>query len=238
VAWDNVSVTHARDHSGRSVLTGSTVRVCDGDEARVLLTVCPVDGVETLFSVELDQPGVRRRRLVGLDRARIHADITFTGAPATALGPVHGRLERALRLARITVAADLVGVSVRCTELAVDYARQRQQFGRLIGSFQAIKHRCARMFIGAEQARSFVRDAAWRADHATDDVALAAEGALWFAAETAIATTADLIRVLGGTGFTWEHEAHLYFRRARAQAVLFGGQMRRCATVADRVMVL
>jgi len=236
VAWDDVDMACARDHGGQRTLTGSAARVCDGHDAQVLLVAAQADGDETLFSVELDQPGVSRRRLTGLDRARTHADVTLTEASATALGPVSGQLERALRTARITVAADLVGVSAQCLDLAVAYAQQRRQFGRVIGSYQAIKHRCARMFIETEQARSCVRDAAWRADHCPDGLDLAAEGALWFAAQTAITTSADLIRVLGGTGFTWEHEAHLYFRRARAQAVLLGDQMRRSARIADRLI--
>lgn len=181
-----------------------------------------------LLALNLAQPGVTTIPLESLDLSRPHVDLRLDSASAVVLGALTGDLAgEAPALARLVVAAEAVGVSATALAIAVEYAKDRVAFGRPIGSFQAIKHRCANMLIGLEQARSLVRYAAWAVAHDPPTAAIAIDEAVWFANETSIQLTADMIRVLGGIGFTWEHEAHLYYRRARAASLLFGDQFSR-----------
>jgi alkylation response protein AidB-like acyl-CoA dehydrogenase len=119
-------------------------------------------------------------------------------------------------------------------EAAVGYARQRVQFGRPIGSFQAVKHLCADMLIGVESLRSAVRAAAWAIDAEEADRGLWASLAQAVASQVATEVTDAAVHVHGGIGFTWEHDAHLYFRRALGDAVLLGGAEHHLARLADR----
>lgn len=213
-----VGVTVREDQPGILTAHGRCTWVPDGGHTQWLLLVVDHDGQPTLFGVEVSEQ--QRSRLIGLDRGRVHADISLDGAVVLDLGPADPEYGRTCHIARIAVAAELLGVTGRCLEIAVDYAQQRKQFGRPIGSYQAVQHRCARMLLEVEQARSILRYAAWCADYRPEGLSLAAMEALLFCGTAATRVSADLIRVLGGTGFTWEHEAHLYFRRARASMAL------------------
>lgn len=226
-----------RGAGGESALSGVLTAVPDACEADLLLVVLDDDDGRALYGVDASHAGVSRRQLRTLDMARTCADVVLDRAAADYLGPIGTADPRASDIAQVVVAADLLGVGSRALGLAAAYAQQRTQFGRVIGSYQAVKHRCARMLIAVEQARSLVRHAAWCADHQPAALGTAAAEALWFTADAVVQVTADLIRVLGGIGFTWEHEAHLYFRRARAGSVLLGDQLRRCDALADRLLV-
>jgi len=243
VAHSDNDVRLAPGGHGEPALTGTLHLVADACEAEQLLLVAEDEGRPTLFAVGLDGPGVRSRRLEALDRARSYAEVRLERAPAISLGAVGQAIDQALDVARVVVAADLLGVSGKALDLAVEHAGQRVQFGRVIGSYQAVKHRCARMLILIEQTRSLVRNAAWCLDASQEDLGgqdphAASLEALWFAADTAVQVTADLIRVLGGVGFTWEHEAHLYYRRARASSALLGTQISRRDALAASLLPL
>jgi acyl-CoA dehydrogenase len=237
-----LTVTVARSHadvvvdhlgSERVTLSGMVLQVLDGAEADCI--VLAHDGGQ-LYAIETAQRGVSCGPRATLDLARSAADFRLDRAMAIPMGPDEPHLSNALEVARLATAAELLGVAARSLEIAVDYAKQRVQFGRLIGSYQAVKHRCARTLIDVEQARSLVRNAARAADATSGTFPIAARAALWFTAAAALRATTDLIRGLGGIGFTWEHEAHLYYRRARFAAVQFGDQLSLLRSLSERVL--
>jgi alkylation response protein AidB-like acyl-CoA dehydrogenase len=136
--------------------------------------------------------------------------------------------------ARVLVAAELVGTASKALEMAVAYAKERQQFDRPIGSFQAVKHRAADAWRASEAARLAVWYAAWAIANGAPDASVAASAAKAAASDAAVRCTADSIQIHGGIGFTWEHDAHLYYRRAIAgQATLGDASMHRDTLAAE-----
>ena len=157
----------------------------------------------------LDEPGLDLTRRFARVSAREGERVT-------------GRLQEARDCIEVLIAAELVGVAQHAMELAVQHAKQREQFGRPIGAYQAVSHRCADMLVAVESARSAVLSAAWTADHVPDDLPFAASVAKVSAAQAAWHVTASALQVHGGMGFTWEHPIHLYLRRAAASSRLLG----------------
>jgi alkylation response protein AidB-like acyl-CoA dehydrogenase len=185
-------------------------------------------GVE-LFLVPGDASGLERRALPTMDLTRRLAELRFESVrvPASArLGEAEGEgaaaLERALDRARIALAAEQVGGAQRVLDLAVDYAKQRVQFGRPIGSFQAIKHQCADMMLRVEAARSAAYYAACVAAEGGAELPVAASLASAYCGDAYFQCAGDAIQIHGGVGFTWEYDPHLYFKRARASRSLLG----------------
>jgi alkylation response protein AidB-like acyl-CoA dehydrogenase len=131
-------------------------------------------------------------------------------------------LARVLDEARVALAAEMGGGAARVLEMTVEHARTRRQFDRPIGSFQAVQHACADMLVGVECARIAALGAAWAADHAAPEAALEAAVAKATASDAYRAVTTKAIQLHGGIGFTWEHDCHLYYRRATASAAAFG----------------
>jgi len=140
-----------------------------------------------------------------------------------------------LQRAAVALAAEQVGGTQRCLDMAVGYARERMQFGRPIGSFQAIKHRCADLLLECETARSAAYYAAWCAAGGDDDLPVAAAMAKAHCSDAYYRTAAENIQIHGGIGFTWEHPAHLYFKRAKASQLMFGDSAHHRARLADLV---
>lgn len=211
---------------GGYTLTGSATQVVDGHEADLVLVVARDPGGELLVAaVPRRRAGLRSEALPTLDRTRRLARVVLDGLhvggdevlPEGAAG-----LARALDHGRLFLAAELVGVAERSMEMAVGYARVREQFGKPIGSFQAIKHKCADMLVRLECARSATWHAAWVADHEPGGLTVAAAMAKAMAGDAGFRNAAECIQVHGGIGFTWECDAHLYFKRARAAASLLG----------------
>ncbi|MEV7010069.1 acyl-CoA dehydrogenase family protein [Streptosporangium sp. NPDC051022] len=213
-----------RAGSDSVVVTGDLDIVLDGRLADDLLLVADAGGGPQLVLIELDRAGVRRRRLEGLDLTRLPAAVSLNEAPGRCLGPAPRTPLGATAYA--CLAAELVGTAGWALDAAVEHAGQRVQFGRPVGSFQAVKHRCARMLVAVETARSLTRLAAWTiaSEGETTAARQAALEAARSAATAAVSNTWDVIGVLGGIGFTWEHPAHLHYRRARAARMFFGGQ--------------
>jgi alkylation response protein AidB-like acyl-CoA dehydrogenase len=145
-------------------------------------------------------------------------------------------MARIFDLSRVALAAEMLGGAERCLEMAVDYAKQRQQFRRPIGSFQSIKHMCADMLLRVESTRSAVYFAAWAADHDADALPRAAATAKAYASDAFFQCAGDNIQIHGGIGFTWEHDAHLYFKRAQASAMLLGDGDWHRARIADWIL--
>ena len=209
--------------TGTDTLTGRIERVVDGDADELLVAATGPGGV-ALYAVASD--GVRRDPLVTLDLTRPQCTITLTEAPARLIagpGEAVRVITHALQAGSALLAAEQVGAAQHLLDLSVEYAKSRLQFGRPIGSFQAVKHRLAEGLVDLEHARSTAYHAAWALTDGSDDPALAVSiaQALASAAFSRIAT--DTIQVHGGIGFTWEHQAHLYFKRASTDAALLGG---------------
>lgn len=223
-AWDPDAVTLSARSAGRTYqLHGNAELVLDGHTANIVLAAANTDAGTTLFAISADADGLRREPLATLDRTRKVAKLSFDGVTARLIGTDGGAaagLAHAHRLAVIALAAEQVGATQRCLDMAVSYAKERIQFGRAIGSFQAVKHRCADMLVLVEGARSAVRQAAELPDGA--EQALAASVAKLACSEASLQVALDNMRIHGGIGFTWEHDAHLYVRRAKASQLIFG----------------
>ncbi|WSQ14069.1 acyl-CoA/acyl-ACP dehydrogenase [Streptomyces sp. NBC_01231] len=210
---------------GDAVLDGTAPFVLDGADAEALVVAATgPDGVD-LFLADPREPGVTVRRVPTLDLSRGQAVVTFSGARARALtagGEGTEVVTRALDTASVALAAEQLGGAQAALDLTVAHVRDRTQFGRAIGSFQAVKHTCADMLLQVESARSAVVRAV-RAAGSPQALAEAAAVAQSWCGEAFTSVAAECVQLHGGMGFTWEHDAHLYFRRAQSDAVLLGG---------------
>lgn len=219
-AADAVTVT-----ATRGGLSGTVVQVVDGSMVDVLLVAARgADGV-ALYAVDTTASGVQRTPLATLDLTRSQANVTFSDASARLIaGPEEtGRvLDHAWQVGAALLAVEQVGAAQHLLDLSVEYAKSRLQFGRPIGSFQAVKHRLADLLVDVEHARSTAYHAIWALTDGSDDPALSTSiaQAVCSAASTHVAN--DTIQVHGGIGFTWEHQAHLYYKRAATNAMLLG----------------
>lgn len=225
--WDEPGIRlTALGTKGGWRLTGVKTYVPDGHLAGLLLVAARTPSGISLFAVEGGAPGVTRTPLRTLDQTRKQARVEFTDTPARLLGtegaawPV---LERTLATASVLLAAEQVGGAAAALDAAVSYARIRVQYGRPIGSFQGIKHKCADMLVEIESARSAAYGGLWALDAGDEtEIALAAALAQVFCAEAFTKVAAESIQVHGGIGFTWEHPAHLHLKRAKSSEVLLG----------------
>jgi alkylation response protein AidB-like acyl-CoA dehydrogenase len=163
--------------------------------------------------------------MTALDMTRKQAELVLDGVPAQLVG-VEGAaarvVERTVVSAVVALAAEQVGGAQRCLEMSVDYAKLRVQFGRPIGSFQAIKHKCADMLLAVESARSAAYYAAWAAADGSAELPLVASLAKALCSDAYLRVATENIQIHAGVGFTWEHDAHLYFRRAKSAEVMLG----------------
>lgn len=234
--WDPTAVAlTAHQEDGVHTVHGSAPMVLDGHTAAIVL-VAARDGAGTsLFAVAGDAEGLTRTPLAGLDRTRKIALLDFDGTPARLIGRP-GAAEPGLALssdiATVLLAAEQVGGATRCLDVAVRYAKDRIQFGRPIGSFQAVKHRCADMLVEVEGARSAVVHAA---SATPGELPIAASVAKLAASEAFAHAAFDSMRIHGGLGFTWEHDAHLYVRRAKASSLMFGEPDHHALRLADLI---
>jgi len=211
------------------LLHGTAPYVLDGGLADLVLV--PAGG--RLFAVTGDPQGLTRTRLRTVDATRKQATLTFDGVPARDIGPAD--LDRLRDLAAAVVAVEQIGGAQRCLEMSVEYAKVRTQFGSLIGAFQAVKHRCADMLVQVELARSAAYQALQAAAEDSPLFPALAVLAKACCSEAYTFTSAETVQVHGGIGFTWEHPAHLYFKRAAATALLFGDPDSARAAFADRI---
>jgi len=216
---------------GGATLHGVKRYVVDGHGADLLVVAARREASQgeadiELFLVPGDAAGVTRRALPTMDLTRRLAEIRFDGAQAQRLGDAEGRggavLAEALDRAAIALAAEQVGGAQRCLDQSVAYAKERVQFGRPIGSFQAIKHTCADMMLLVESARSAAYHAAEVAAAGSEGLAAAASLAKAWCGDAYFRCAGDAIQIHGGVGFTWEYDPHLYFKRARSSQSLLG----------------
>jgi alkylation response protein AidB-like acyl-CoA dehydrogenase len=219
-------------------LTGTKMFVVDGASADLLLVVARADDGLGLFAVAADAAGVTRTRLDALDPTRRLGRIELDGAPAERVGPggdATDFLQRVLDLAVVALAHEQVGGASACLDSAVEYAKIRVQFDRPIGSFQAIKHKCADMLMEVEGARSAAYSAAWTAAEDVGGLPVAAALAGSYCSEANTHAAKENIQIHGGIGYTWEHDAHLYLKRAKSSELLFGAPVRHRARLADLI---
>ncbi|MFJ8784416.1 acyl-CoA dehydrogenase family protein [Streptomyces sp. NPDC102476] len=225
--------------AGRWRLYGQVDQVLDGHSADVLLVAAHAGGFARsrtlLFLVSGDAPGLVRTRQRALDATRSQARVQLRDVEAELLGDddeadVLGALARTGATAATVLACEAVGAADHVLETTVEYVKQREQFGRAVGSFQAVKHRLADVYVQLQAARSAAYFAAWAAVH---DEWPVGGLALAQALEALRTAAAEGIQLHGGIGFTWEHEAHMYFKRATADELLFGPAHRLRAHAAD-----
>ena len=230
---DRVALTAA---GGR--LSGDASFVLEGATADVLLVAARDSDGLSLFAVDGGAAGLSRTRLNVLDGTRPLASLTFRDTPARLLGTAgqaQQALTRSVALGLIALGAEQTGVAQRALDDATAYAKTRQQFGRAIGSFQAVKHLLAEVLVKVESARSAVRYAA--ATVTEGDLEVRASMVKSWCSDTAYRATADSIQVHGGIGYTWEHDAHLLFKRAVSSAHLWGEASAHRLRVADAMEI-
>ena len=237
--WDEAGVLLEADNAGgRWALTGEKLYVTDGQTANLVLVAARAPAGLSVFAVEKGAAGFSAVPLTTMDMTRKQARLTFSSASARLIG-TEGKgwkpISRMLDLAAVALAAEQVGGAQKVLEMSVEYAKLRVAFGRPIGSFQAIKHKCADMLLEVETARSAAYDAGWAAAEDSEELPLAASLAKSYCSEAYSDVSAKNIQVHGGIGFTWEHPAHLYFRRAKSCELLFGGPAYHRENLATRV---
>jgi alkylation response protein AidB-like acyl-CoA dehydrogenase len=212
------------DAPGTIRLRGRIDSVPDGLPADVLLV--PAEGVPNgLYLVEATAPGVHRVPVTSLDMTRQLCDVSLDGAPArqVAVGAAAAvAIEAGLAAGAVVLAAEQLGLAQRCLDMTVAYGKERHQFARQVGSFQAVKHRLADLWATITQARAASRYAAACLASGDPDTAVAVALAKSACCDAAVTAAQECVQLHGGIGFTWEHPAHLYLKRAKASAVTFG----------------
>ena len=236
--WDESGVSLAATRTAAGwVLTGEKLFVLDGTIAGLILVAARTPAGVSVFAVEKEAPGLAVEPLATMDQTRKQARVRLRATPARLVGDEGAgwaAISRMLDLAAVALAAEQVGGAQRALEMAVDYAKTRVQFGKPIGSFQAIKHKCADMLLAVESARSAAYYGGFAADDA-DELPVAASLAKAYCSEAYLHTAAENIQIHGGIGFTWEHPAHLYFKRAKSSELLFGDPAYHRELLAQRI---
>jgi alkylation response protein AidB-like acyl-CoA dehydrogenase len=207
------------------VLNGSKQFVLDAHVADTLIVAARTPAGVTLFVVDAAAPGVTITQQQTMDSTRRWCEVSFENAKGEVLGEAGAgwtALERSLQRSIGLLCAESVGGAQKVLDLSVDYARERIQFGRPIGSFQAVKHKCAEMLVDVELARSAMYYAAWAASEDATELPMAASIAKAHCGEAFTRVASNGIHVHGGIGFTWEHDLHLYFKRAKVNEVFLG----------------
>jgi alkylation response protein AidB-like acyl-CoA dehydrogenase len=244
--WDAQGVKLAATKSGDAwSLTGTKMFVLDGHVADVVLVAARTgagtgpEGI-SIFAVSGDAQGLTRTPLATLDQTRKQARLTFDGTPARLVG-TEGEgwsvISQVLDLAAVALAAEQVGGAARVLEMSVEYAKVRVQFGRPIGSFQAIKHKCADMLVEVESAKSAAYYGLWAGSELNDELPTVASLAKAYCSDAYVHCASENIQIHGGIGFTWEHPAHLYFKRAKSSQLFFGDPTYHRELLAQRIGV-
>jgi alkylation response protein AidB-like acyl-CoA dehydrogenase len=231
--------TTAAERDGRWSVTGEKRYVTDAHTSGLLLVLADSAAGPVLLAVRAGAPGLRTTRVAALDATRALGTVTLAGVPATLVGEPGGAREavdHALALAAVALANEQAGGAAACLEMAVAYAKERVQFGRPIGSFQAIKHMLADRLLDNESAAAAVAYSAWAADNLPDDLPALADLCKAFCSDAFLDAATVNVQVHGGIGFTWEHDAHLYLKRAIASKALLGSPAAHRERIAARLL--
>jgi len=237
--WDEAGITMQAKGSGSSfTLTGTKMFVLDGHTASMIIVSARTGKGVSLFAVEGNAKGLTRTALPTMDQTRKQAKLEFADVPATLIG-AEGKgwdvLSRVNDLVVVALAAEQVGGAQKVLDMAVEYAKVRVQFGRPIGSFQAVKHKCADMLLEVESAKSAAYYGMWCAAEMNDELPSVASLSKAYCSEAYFHAAAENIQIHGGIGFTWEHPAHLYFKRAKSSELLFGDPTYHRELLAQRI---
>jgi alkylation response protein AidB-like acyl-CoA dehydrogenase len=237
--WDEAGITLQATGSGDSwTLNGAKSFVIDGHTAGLILVAARTPAGVSLFAVPGDAPGLTRTPLATMDQTRKQAKLDFAATPARLVGTDGSgwaTLSKTLDLAAVALAAEQVGGGQKVLEMSVEYAKVRVQFGRPIGSFQAIKHKCADMLLEVESAKSAAYYAGWAAAEDSDELPVVASLAKAYCSDAYFHAAAENIQIHGGIGFTWEHPAHLYFKRAKSSELYLGDPTYHRELLAQRI---
>jgi len=237
--WDEAGITMEAKGSGKDwKLSGTKSFVLDGHTAGLIIVAARTGKGVSLFAVKGDAAGLTRTALSTMDQTRKQAKLEFADVAATLIGNEGdgGRILASVNdLAAVALAAEQVGGAQKVLEMAVQYAKDRIQFGRPIGSFQAIKHKCADMLLEVESAKSAAYYGMWCAAEKSDELPSVASLAKAYCSEAYFHAAAENIQIHGGIGFTWEHPAHLYFKRAKSSELLFGDPTYHREQLAERI---
>jgi alkylation response protein AidB-like acyl-CoA dehydrogenase len=228
---DGIAMAARKDGAGY-VLNGTKLFVNDAHIADCMLVAARTEktgnrGI-TLFALEAKRTGMAITRLTAMDQTRKLAQVTFTDVKASASDivgePGNGwdTLSKVIDRGKVMLAGEMMGGAQKVLEMTVDYAKVRVQFGRPIGSFQAVQHKCANMMIDVESAKSASYYASWAVSNEVNEAPLAAALAKAAASDAFRRVSAEGIQLHGGIGFTWDHDMHLYFKRAKSSEFTFG----------------
>lgn len=243
--WDAAGVEATATPQGDGwTISGTKSYVVDGHVADHLLIVART-GEQTselsVFIVDADATGLQATKVESMDQTRSLAQVVLEAVEvegAALVGPAGEAwpaIETVLDIAAVALAAEQVGGAQTCLDMAVEYAKVRIQFGRPIGSFQAIKHKCADMLVQVESAKSAAYYAGWATAERNEEFAIVAPLAKSYCSEAYFMCAAENIQIHGGIGFTWEHDAHLYFKRAKSSELMFGDPTYHRSRLADRI---
>jgi len=226
--WGPQAVTsNAREQAGGFRVRGHKLFVPDAGAADAVIVPARLEGEVAMFVVPQSCEGLKARAMKTIDGTRKLFELTVDCVlerDALLGGKVgeQGVLELLLARARSGIAAEMAGCARRALEMSVEYAKVREQFGRPIGSFQAVQHTCANMNVGLQNSLSLIYYAGWSLDHDAAKAPLATAMAKAYASEACMKVCSDAVQVHGGIGFTWEHDMHLYFKRVRGGMAAYG----------------
>ena len=237
--WTEDGITATATKSGDTwQINGEKMFVLDGHTAALIGVAARTAAGVSIFGVSGDAAGLTRTALSTMDQTRKQAKLTFENVQGSMLGE-DGKgweyLVKMLDRAAVLQAAEQVGGAQKVLEMAVEYAKVRVQFGRPIGSFQAIKHKCADMLLEVESAKSAAYYAMWAAAEDNDELPVVASLAKAYCSDAYFHAAAENIQIHGGIGFTWEHDAHLYFKRAKTTELFLGDPTYHRELLAQRI---
>jgi alkylation response protein AidB-like acyl-CoA dehydrogenase len=242
--WDASGIEMVATGSGDSyTLNGTKMFVIDGHTANLVVVAARTGGSSgedgiSFFAVDGDAAGLTRTALSTMDQTRKQARLDFENVSARPIGDAGSAwpaLSKTLDQAAVGLANEMVGGAQKVLEMSVEYAKVRVQFGRPIGSFQAIKHKCADMLLEVESGKSAAYYAAWAAAEDNEELPVAASLAKAYCSDAYFHSAAENIQIHGGIGFTWEHDAHLYFKRAKSSEILLGDATYHRELLAQRI---
>jgi alkylation response protein AidB-like acyl-CoA dehydrogenase len=242
--WDASGIEMVATGSGDTyTLNGTKMFVIDGHTANLVVVAARTEGSTgedgiSFFAVDGDASGLTRTALSTMDQTRKQARLDFENVAARPIGDPGSAwpaLSKTLDQAAVGLANEMVGGAQKVLEMSVEYAKVRVQFGRPIGSFQAIKHKCADMLLEVESGKSAAYYAAWAAAEDNEELPVAASLAKAYCSDAYFHAAAENIQIHGGIGFTWEHDAHLYFKRAKSSEILLGDATYHRELLAQRI---
>jgi alkylation response protein AidB-like acyl-CoA dehydrogenase len=243
--WDAAGITMeaTEGEGGRFTLSGEKMFVLDGFTADLLVVVARTPGTSgadgiSFYTVRGDADGLTRTALSTMDMTRKQAKLEFNNVAAEPLGSTtdgFAAFSKTLDQAAVALSNEMMGGAQKVLEMSVEYAKVRVQFGRPIGSFQAIKHKCADMLLEVESGKSAAYYASWAAAEDNDELPVVAALSKAYCSEAYFHATAENIQIHGGIGFTWEHPAHLYFKRAKSSEIYLGDPTYHRELLAQRI---